>query len=133
MFLTSHPLHLDIVTSDIADDGDVENNIRFNFDLNNLTSSLPLHVPYTWGDGSWNETILKISNNSNNDEDNNNKEVILQKLKPESFQYIVASDILLYVSVYPKLVETLCELFCESNNNIQEFLMSWNRLVVIVS
>jgi hypothetical protein len=42
-----------------------------------------------------------------------------------SFKYIIASDILLYVSAYPQLVQTLCELF--SGGGVVEFLMSWNR------
>ena len=41
------------------------------------------------------------------------------------FYFVVASDILLYVSAYPALVATLTDLF--DNCGTREFLMAWNR------
>lgn len=59
-------------TSDIDDGGEVEENIKYNCDLNGLT---PLsHIHHTWGT-SWPE----------------------EKLPSSSIRYIFASDILLYV------------------------------------
>jgi hypothetical protein len=45
--------------------------------------------------------------------------------KSPLFQFIVASDILLYVSAYPALVSTLNDLFL--NCGTKEFVMAWNR------
>ena len=46
---------------------------------------------------------------------------------PSNFRFIIASDILLYVSAYPALVDTLKYLF--ERSRIVEFLMSWNRRI----
>lgn len=43
------------------------------------------------------------------------------------FKYIIASDILLYVSTYPALVDSLTELF--DGGTVEEFLMSWTRRI----
>jgi len=93
-----------IVTSDIDDDGIVEQNIKYNFQLNNIDSVV--HIPHTWGTG-WTRDNHQCS--------------------ASSFKYIVASDILLYVKVYPELVSTLTELF--NGGTICEFIMSWKRRI----
>lgn len=72
--------------------GEVKSNIIYNFQINNVIQ-IP-HVEFTWGT-SW-KTIT---------EDN------ADQVKASSFSYIVASDILLYVSAYPSLVSSLVELF----------------------
>jgi hypothetical protein len=59
-------------TSDIDDGGEVEENIKYNFEINGL-SPLP-HISHTWG-AAWPE----------------------EKLPSTSIRYIFASDILLYV------------------------------------
>jgi hypothetical protein len=61
-----------LLTSDIDDGGEVEENIKYNFEINGL-SPLP-HIPHTWGD-AWPE----------------------EKLSSSRIRYIFASDILLYV------------------------------------
>jgi predicted nicotinamide N-methyase len=91
IFLASPAQNLPVVTSDIDDGGDVENNIKYNFQLNGITtlacssvhayilrkSGFPLvpHVPHTWGTG-WNNA---------------------GDFRASTFKYIIASDILLYV------------------------------------
>jgi predicted nicotinamide N-methyase len=89
-----------VVTSDIVDDGVVEKNIKYNFELNNQASVQ--HIPHTWGE-RWPEDQAAAS----------------------SFHKIIASDILLYVKSYPALVKTLRYLF--DGGSVTEFLMSWNR------
>ena len=102
MFLSSAPHSFDISTSDIDDDGEVQENIAHNFHLNGNTSP-PLHIPHTWGDG-WPLYSNPTVSNSDND--------IQSKSTPlPTFKFVIASDILLYVSAYPALVKTLCELF----------------------
>ena len=98
-----------IVTSDIDDGGQVEQNIRYNFELNNI--STVTHIAHTWGTG-WD---FSIKDHNHND------------CCASSFKYIIASDILLYVKVYPDLVKTLCELF--DGGSIEKFVMSWKRRI----
>ena len=103
LFLSTAPHSFDISTSDIDDDGEVQENIAHNFHLNGNTCP-PLHIPHTWGEGWPMYSHPTISNTDN---------AIIQ---PKSttlpiFKFVIASDILLYVSAYPALVKTLCELF----------------------
>jgi len=73
----------DMVTSDIDDDeSEVESNIAFNYQLNN--TPLPPHVPFTWR-SKWNNTVSSLSTKLNISQDR------------FQFDYIIASDILLYV------------------------------------
>jgi predicted nicotinamide N-methyase len=90
-----------IVTSDVDDEhGDVAENVAFNFPLNDIEQ--PPHVPHTWGTG-W----------------------PIDRYPPNDFDTIVASDILLYVSAYPALVQTLEELMPPDSRT--KLIMSWNR------
>ena len=132
LFLASAPHGFDMTTSDIDDGGEVADNIAHNFCLNDLPP--PRHVPHTWGDG-W------LGAATGND-----------GAPLPRFRFIVASDILLYVSAYPALVQTLCELFgvaaepgpgpgssgtrtslageeAEEGSGVEEFVMSWNRRI----
>jgi predicted nicotinamide N-methyase len=96
-----------IVTSDVEDErGEVAENIAFNYRLNRIEKPPP-HVPHTWGTG-WKTSMEKAGLDSGT-----------------SFDTIIASDILLYVSAYPALVETLEELIPPDSNS--KFIMSWNR------
>lgn len=119
VYLSSDPFKFDIFTSDIDDGisedrGEVEENISYNFKLNKLES--PLHIPHTWGTG-WHDSLLKAKSNcsnicDNNDRDSGHDSTSTRSLPcPRIFKYIFASDILLYVSAYPALVQTLCEIF----------------------
>lgn len=99
-----------IVTSDVDDEhGDIEDNVRYNLELNGFSDQhadgkrMPIHVPHTWGTG-W-------------------KVCAEQRGANQDFDTVVASDILLYVSAYPALVETLKELMLPHT----KFVMSWNR------
>ena len=112
-----------IVTSDIDDEyGEVEENIKYNFELNEFEyDKQPLHIPHTWGTG-WKKSVenkLKTDENKSNIFSNNNMK----------FDTIVASDILLYVSAYPSLVQTLQEIFGMDEKNNMKFIMSWNRRI----
>lgn len=69
-------------TSDIADDGQVADNLLFNHQMNDVPPAK--HIPHTWGE-PWVDEM--------------------------QFDVIIASDILLYVSAYPSLVKTLVFLF----------------------
>jgi predicted nicotinamide N-methyase len=60
----------DLITSDIDDEGVVEENVKWNFENNGL-QSVP-HIPHTWGTGWSTPESLRI-------------------------KYLIASDILLYV------------------------------------
>jgi predicted nicotinamide N-methyase len=95
-----------IVTSDVDDEqGDVEQNVRYNFELNGFSvGDIPVHVPHTWGTG-WNACAQQ------------------RGLIHVDFDTIVASDILLYISAYAALVDTLEELMLPQT----KFVMSWNR------
>jgi len=114
--LSSPPYRFNIQTSDFADDGEVEGNIAFNFALNGLVTVG--HIPHTWGTG-WQASCQKVG------------------IARRRYDYIIASDILLYVSAYPALVETLCELFeiepetpsHTSEVSRIEFIMIWNRRI----
>ena len=92
----------DIVTSDYNDGGEIEENIKYNYELNDLVPCH--HLPYTWGDNTDGVDLMK-----------------------RQFKYIIASDILLYVKFDPFLVDFLSYLF--ENNEIKEFLMSWQRRI----
>ena len=113
MFLSTPPRSFQVITSDIDDGGDVEANISHNFKLNDLESVM--HMPYTWG----NDLVASLKQ-------------LNDKYKTDvtfpQFKYIVASDILLYVSAYPALVESLVKLF-ELSGHVEEFLMAWNRRI----
>ena len=89
-----------IVTSDVADSGEVEENIRHNFEANGLPP--PRHVRHTWGEG-WPSGV------------------------ENEFDVVLASDILLYVAAYPALVVTLKELIGGEGAGTKKFIMSWNR------
>jgi hypothetical protein len=134
LFMASRGFH--VTTSDIDDGGEVAENIAHNFALNGLP--VPRHVPHTWGDG-WPSAVSA------------------DQAPLPRFRFVVASDILLYVSAYPALVTTLCELFgvvstgpgpgtgtgagtgqvpgdCAApqgsqGSDVEEFLMSWNRRI----
>ena len=127
---------INIVTSDVADDGQVEENINHNFGINGFKNDIdslesisspsirnkmvPIHIPHTWGTG-WKESWLnKVKTSTTH-----------QSIDPFQFDHIIASDILLYVSVYPSLVQTLVELFSGNDNKDHRerlrFIMSWNR------
>ena len=116
-----------ILTSDVNDEyGDVEENIKMNFELNGFEEcQQPAHVPHTWGSG-WKTSVEKKLGDSNIDDDNNDNEFL-------KFDTIIASDILLYVSAYPLLVQTLKELFenddGDSSKSSMKFIMSWNRRI----
>jgi|LakMenEpi03Aug12_release.lakeMendotaPanAssembly.Ray.scaffolds.fasta_scaffold551618_1 predicted nicotinamide N-methyase len=77
IYLKLH-LNLDITTSDY-DDPDIPDNISFNCSLNNIPS-IPF-MPHTWG--------LPISDTLN------------------SFDLIIASDILIYVAQYDNLISSI--------------------------
>jgi hypothetical protein len=99
-----------ITTSDVVDEHDeIAHNLRFNYHLNSITNT-PVHVPHTWGTGwVWSvESLVQKQPHS---------------FVPPTFDTIVASDILLYVSAYPALVQTLEELVTPHTR----FIMSWNR------
>jgi hypothetical protein len=123
-----------VVTSDVLDEeGDVEANVAFNFKLNKFDETCrPLHIPHTWGTG-WKESVsrqLDTAKNSTNNNSLRNTPLNLETLL--RFDTIVASDILLYVSAYDALVETLLELMPMHDDNqpdsqSTQFVMSWNR------
>lgn len=95
-----------IVTSDVAD-GEVGEHVLYNFRLNDFAeTSIPVHVPHTWGTG-WKHCADEL----------------LGGTGCQPFDTIVASDILLYVSAYPALVKSLTEIM--SRTTI--LVMSWNR------
>lgn len=109
-----------VTTTDVEDDGEVEKNIEYNYALNGFTDKKK-HIPHTWGSGFVSSA---------------RKHGFLET--ELDFDTIVASDILLYVSAYPALVETIKELFelkkkktnCDINEHISTkpvFIMSWNR------
>lgn len=102
MFLQSPPRNIDMVTSDIDDGGEVEENVKYNFLRNGL--SVPVHVAHTWGK-RWPAELVPAS----------------------SFRFVIGSDILLYVKAYPQLVQTLVSLF--DGGTVTEFIMSWQRRI----
>lgn len=108
-----------IVTSDVDDEhGDVAANLIFNYELNEIPTP-PFHVPHTWGSG-WKKSCERAVLREGGDD-------IVSQVGDDlrAFDTIVASDILLYVSAYPALVKTLCELMISSTRTV--FVMSWNR------
>lgn len=93
-----------IITSDYEDD-EVETHVRHNFEINGFDADkIPIHVAHTWGTG-WEQSAAK------------------KGVGNKKFDTIIASDILLYVSAYAALVETLLELMQPETR----FVMSWNR------
>lgn len=93
-----------VVTSDF-EDGEVERHVRHNFEINGFAcQNIPIHVPHTWGSG-WKGCAAT------------------KGIGEKKFDTIVASDILLYVSAYASLVETLLELIGPES----KLIMSWNR------
>lgn len=116
IFLSSPPYNFVIHTCDIQDDGTVEANIIHNFSLNSMQARQ--HISHTWGT-PWAQSIA-------NAETSGVSAGTSFALVPGAiFNYVLASDILLYVSAYPSLVETLLQIF-EANPGIT-FIMSWNR------
>lgn len=136
-----------VITSDVDDErGDVFHNLLYNYELNDLNRPYPRHVPHTWGTG-WNNSVLR----SLEGDREMPPDALLVNPLHLPFDTIVASDILLYVSAYPALVQTLCELMiphfhCSKDENISiepqgnesfgvvanplnspVFIMSWNR------
>ena len=93
MYLSSDPHNFDICTSDIEDNGEVQENIAHNFALNGL--SVPHHVTHTWGSG-WPSHRKNYRNKS---------EAAIKGVDHTSshgsievgFKFVIASDILLYV------------------------------------
>lgn len=59
------------LVSDIDDEGEVEANIKYNYELNDMQA--PRHIAHTWG-AVWHQSAA-----------------------PLGLKYIIASDILLYV------------------------------------
>lgn len=111
-----------IVTSDVQDEhDDIQNNLVHNYELNNILNP-PIHVPHTWGTG-WQSSVDATMNTLSNNEQNNGNTVARQI--PQYFDTVIASDILLYVSAYGALVQTLLELFMLNSGT--KFVMSWNR------
>ena len=112
-----------VVTSDVDDEyGDVASNLLYNYSLNHMTAPLPYHVPHTWGTG-FNKSIQKViekeaTNNTNNDGDPDVKSTSCNHPLLLPFDTIIASDILLYVSSYPALVETLSELMIPPSKSV---------------
>lgn len=131
-----------VVTSDVDDErAEVFNNLLYNYELNTLPFPHPRHIAHTWGTG-WNNSVLR---SYQNDEEALASAPLVQRLHLP-FDTIIASDILLYVSAYPALVQTLCELMIphfndgivasEENLSLEQqrnescrpiFIMSWNR------
>ena len=107
VFLRLPPFSLEIHTSDIDDGGDVQANIAHNFALNGLEPVR--HIPHTWGTG-WRDSCQRAG------------------VDCFRYKYVIASDILLYVSAYPALVQTLVELFAMMQPDA-EFFMVWNRRI----
>mmetsp|Transcript_20481 Transcript_20481/g.29211 ORF Transcript_20481/g.29211 Transcript_20481/m.29211 type:complete len:293 (+) Transcript_20481:39-917(+) len=126
-----HAFCSSIVTSDVQEEGNsnqVEQNIQHNFRLNGFvlsenstttntnTTTIPIHMPHLWGT-SWDKAAVGLLPHGTR------------------FDTVIASDILLYVSAYPALVQTLKELLDPSlfpvpnlsGNKNPRFVMSWNR------
>lgn len=148
-----------LVTSDVEDDGgDVQANVQFNYTLNHLVHPPP-HVPHTWGTG-WAHSVARAvaaktarTTATPPPTTEATPKSVCRALCRDieldgEFDTIVASDILLYVSAYPALVETLQELMmtptpspkqanerrgvdddCHPTSTTKNvvFAMSWNR------
>jgi Lysine methyltransferase len=128
-----------ITTSDVCDEGNqIEHNVRYNVNLNrrvilgdndssdNVDNIDPgpidiPHIPHTWGTG-WKASVMKRQqklheeglemdkDQSSSISSSSSSSLPSSSLYTAEFDTIVASDILLYVSAYPALVETLQEL-----------------------
>lgn len=135
IYLSKTPYNLRVHTSDIADAGEVEANIAFNFELNGV--AVVKHIRHTWGNGWVNDckTADQLSRSCNSS---------ASTLRGRTqYSFIIASDILLYVSAYPALVQTLGEIFddnCDPNGLANGrsadatlegpvFIMVWNRRI----
>lgn len=109
-----------IVTSDVQanedDDEDlVAQNLLCNYDLNGIPPDRrPLHIPHTWGTG-WAKSVVAATGSAT---------TTVTPEVPTRFDTVVASDILLYVSAYPALVQTIDELLIDDRC---QMVMSWNR------
>ena len=89
----------------------------------------PPHVPHTWGTG-WKKSVEQSGINLDSMDPRFYQ--LLPQQQPSSsssasssFDTIIASDILLYVSAYPALVQTLTELIPPHCPTV--LVMSWNR------
>lgn len=80
-----------LYTSDIDDGGEVESNIRHNFQRNGL-ACVP-HVAHTWGDTWVHDSQHLVASLSPSSASSAGP----QATQPCKFKFIVASDILLYV------------------------------------
>jgi hypothetical protein len=122
-----------ITTSDVCDEGNqIEHNVRYNINLNRRVilgennhnddniDPCPIdipHIPHTWGTG-WKVSVMKRQQEMQEeglaamgkDQSSLLSSSSLSSFRTPEFDTIVASDILLYVSAYPSLVETLQEL-----------------------
>jgi hypothetical protein len=113
VYLRCPPRSFDVITSDIDDGGDVENNIAYNFELNGricnaffyLLSFMifflqgmkpPLHIPFTWGT-PWNEAVGRVRNRILKNHKSLEQSLEISAALAMRFKYIIASDILLYV------------------------------------
>jgi predicted nicotinamide N-methyase len=94
VYLSSDPHNYQLCTSDIDDGGDVEDNIRYNFELNGMKA--PLHIPHTWGEG-WPSSVTAHSSSPKSDSDQVNVQTEAETIEVPRFKFIIASDILLYV------------------------------------
>lgn len=107
-----------IMTSDVQDErNEILANLEFNYQLNNV-SAAPLHIPHTWGTGFVASADRAVFERQ--------QETVPASPTVWTFDTIVASDILLYVSAYPALVKTLQEVM-PADRKETKFVMSWNR------
>ena len=131
-----------IVTSDVDDEyGDIASNLLYNYTLNHMSAPFPYHIPHTWGTG-FQKSIQNVIDKETSDQCNedvmtktnttptthqyhvDSKAATPKMIRTEKdhplyvpFDTIIASDILLYVSAYPALVETLSELMIPSSSS----------------
>ena len=130
----------DSVTTSDVDDDQVTHNVEWNYQRNGILQGTmendrdkntppPIHIPHTWGTG-WEKSVQRRKT-----------QLQLQQQIRSTFDTIVASDILLYVSAYPALVQTVTELFAmdrspapdtdtherSSPQRQQQLILSWNR------
>jgi len=100
--------------SDIDDGGEVAENVEYNILQNGLSPGL--HIPHTWGEG-WQKSVDKATarsssiNSINTCSNSIGDAAVATAIAHRYIKFVIASDILLYVSAYPALVETLVELF----------------------
>ena len=134
----------DSVTTSDVDDNQVTRNVEWNYQRNGILQGTkqndrdnhtppPIHIPHTWGNG-WEKSVQHRKHQLQ----------LQQQQQPpirSTFDTIVASDILLYVSAYPALVQTVTELFAmdrspapdtdtherSSPQRQQQLILSWNR------